>query len=312
MTWQIILDWWCFTINFQAMFRKAEVGPKWLEFIHSILGQWKNNCTSFSIKYPERLLLIILTFLLSKTSSKNKVIFLTMCKKDILLLFIYSEQRFHPSFRLILAASLPIQRHSVWIYTSVTLFSFCLTPSQLSPPSHTLHQQLPRFVTKLTVIQKGPEPHNTAGEHGCYMCLTPLLPATSSPPSHRKYLIPLSQLPAGGWLPAIPRAGPLLFRWATPPPVADTAGVGGGTQWDFSRVCGYHAVCRNQGEGQTKSLGEPWRPGHVPANLALAAEQWLAMFLGMHSPLFRDGRSKRCSPASAKEKERTTAEQLDL
>lgn len=233
-----------------------------------------------------------------------------MCKKDILLLFIYSEQRFHPSFRLILAASLPIQRHSVWIYTNAILFSFCLTPSQLSPPSHTLQQQLPRFVTKLTAIQKRTKRHYIAGKHKCYLCLTPLLPATCCPPSHRKYLIPPSHLLAGGWLPAIPHANPLLFRWATLPPVADAAGVSGGTQWDSSRVCGYRAVCRNQGGWQTKSLGGPWRAGHALANLAWGAEEWLAMLLGVHSPLLREGRSKPCSPASAKEKERTTAAQV--
>lgn len=131
-TWQTILSWWFFIINFRALFRKAEVGPKWLRFIHNILGRWKNNGTNFSIKYPERLLLIILTFLFNKTSSKNKVIFLTTCKKDILLLFVCSEQRFHLGFRLILAAPLHIQRHSVWIYTNAAIFGFHLTLSQQS------------------------------------------------------------------------------------------------------------------------------------------------------------------------------------
>lgn len=70
-TWQTILSWSFFIINFQALFRKAEVRPEWLQFIHSILGQWKNNCTNFSIKYPDRLLLIILTFLFDRTSSKT-------------------------------------------------------------------------------------------------------------------------------------------------------------------------------------------------------------------------------------------------
>lgn len=76
--------------KFLSTVQKGIGGTK-MASIHSILGQGKNNCTSISIKYPERLLLVILTFLFHKTSSKNKVIFLTMCKEDILLFFICSE-----------------------------------------------------------------------------------------------------------------------------------------------------------------------------------------------------------------------------
>lgn len=76
--------------KFLSTVQKGIGGTK-MASIHSILGQRKNNCTSVSIKYPERLLLIILTFLFNKTSSKNKAIFLTMCKEDILLLFTCSE-----------------------------------------------------------------------------------------------------------------------------------------------------------------------------------------------------------------------------
>lgn len=79
-TWQTIRSWRFFILNFQ-LFRKADEGPKGLPFIHSILGQWKNNCTNFSIRYAGKLLLIILTFLFAKTSSKPKWFFWQCAKK---------------------------------------------------------------------------------------------------------------------------------------------------------------------------------------------------------------------------------------